>query len=85
MTYSDGDLVSLGEGVPHPRGLGAFPRKLRRYVVEQKLLTLERAIHSMTGMPATVLRLPERGNVARGRDGRRGGFRSGRGARPRDV
>lgn len=66
MTCSDGDLVALGEGVPHPRGFGAFPRKLRRYVVEQKLLTLERAIHSMTGMPATVLRLPERGTLRAG-------------------
>jgi len=66
MTCSDGDLVALGEGVPHPRGFGAFPRKLRRYVVEQKLLTLERAIHSMTGMPATVFRLPERGSLRAG-------------------
>lgn len=61
MTCSDGDLVELGDGVPHPRAFGAFPRKLRRYVVEEKVLTLERAIHSMTGMPATVFRLPERG------------------------
>jgi N-acyl-D-aspartate/D-glutamate deacylase len=60
------EAVALGEGVPHPRGFGAFPRKLRRYVVEQKLLTLERAIHSMTGMPATVLRLPERGSLRAG-------------------
>ena len=61
MTCSDGDLVELGDGVPHPRAFGAFPRKLRRYVGEEKVLTLDRAIHSMTGMPATVFRLPERG------------------------
>ena len=61
MTCSDGELVALGDGVPHPRAFGAFPRKLRRYVVEEKVLTLERAIHSMTGLPATVFRLPERG------------------------
>jgi N-acyl-D-amino-acid deacylase len=61
MTCSDGELVALGDGVPHPRAFGAFPRKLRRYVVEEQVLTLERAIHSMTGLPATVFRLPERG------------------------
>lgn len=66
MTCSDGELVALGDGVPHPRAFGAFPRKLRRYVVEEKVLTLERAIHSMTGLPATVFRLPERGTLRAG-------------------
>ena len=66
MTCSDGELVALGDGVPHPRVFGAFPRKLRRYVVEEKVLTLERAIHSMTGLPATVFRLPERGTLRAG-------------------
>jgi N-acyl-D-aspartate/D-glutamate deacylase len=63
MTCSDGELVALGEGVPHPRSYGPFPRKLRRYVVEQKVLTLERAIHSMTGLPAAVFRVRDRGVI----------------------
>jgi N-acyl-D-amino-acid deacylase len=61
MTCSDGQLVAPGDGVPHPRSYGPFPRKIRRYVVEQSVLTLERAIHSMTGLPARVLRLRDRG------------------------
>ena len=63
MTCSDGELVALGEGVPHPRSYGPFPRKIRRYVIEENVLTLEQAIHSMTGLPATVFRLRDRGAI----------------------
>jgi N-acyl-D-aspartate/D-glutamate deacylase len=63
MTCSDGELVALGVGVPHPRSYGPYPRKIRRYVVEEKVLTLEQAVHSMTGLPATVFRLRERGAI----------------------
>jgi N-acyl-D-amino-acid deacylase len=63
MTCSDGELVGPGEGVPHPRSYGPFPRKVRRYVVEEKVVTLEQAVHSMTGMPATVFRLRDRGEI----------------------
>lgn len=66
MTCSDGELVALGEGVTHPRSYGPYPRKLRRYVVEQKVLTLERAIHSMTGLPASVFRVRDRGVIRPG-------------------
>ncbi len=63
MTCSDGELVALGEGVPHPRSYGPYARKLRRYVVEENVLTLERAIHSMTGLPAAVFRVRDRGVI----------------------
>ena len=63
MTCSDGELVAPGEGFPHPRSFGPFPRKLRRYVIEQKVLTLEQAIHTMTGLPAAVFRLRDRGEL----------------------
>lgn len=63
MTCSDGELVGPGEGVPHPRSYGPFPRKIRRYVIEEKIITLEQAIHSMTGLPATVFRLRDRGAI----------------------
>lgn len=66
MTCSDGELVAPGEGVPHPRSYGPFPRKIRRYVVEEKLLTLEQAIHSMTGLPAAVFRARDRGVIRPG-------------------
>ena len=36
MTSSDGGLVAMGEGKPHPRNYGAFARKLARYVRERR-------------------------------------------------
>lgn len=66
MTASDGGLVSMGEGTPHPRNYGSFPRKLRKYVVEDEVVDLAFAIRSMTGMPASVYRMPERGLVRTG-------------------
>ncbi len=50
----------------HPRGAGAFPRILGRYVREQKVLSLPAAIHKMTAMPAAQLGLKDRGRVAPG-------------------
>lgn len=61
MTSSDGALVRPGEGVPHPRGSGAFARKLRKYVVEDRVLDLPAAVRSMTSLPATVYRMQDRG------------------------
>jgi N-acyl-D-amino-acid deacylase len=70
MVCSDGGAYAVSgpahAGHPHPRGLGTFPRVLGRYVREQKTLTLEQAIHKMTGMPAARLRLAGRGRVATG-------------------
>ena len=50
----------------HPRGWGTYPRILGRYVRDQKLMSLEFAIHKMTGLPAANLSLQNRGLV---RDG----------------
>jgi N-acyl-D-aspartate/D-glutamate deacylase len=66
MTASDGDLVPFGQGVPHPRSYGTFPRKLQRYVVEEPVITLEDAIRSMTSLPARVYRIPDRGEIRAG-------------------
>ncbi|MEX2640019.1 MAG: amidohydrolase family protein [Balneolales bacterium] len=66
MTSSDGDLTSIGDGVPHPRNYGPFPRKIKKYVIEDKVITLENAIRSMTSLPASVLRLNERGAIRQG-------------------
>jgi N-acyl-D-aspartate/D-glutamate deacylase len=66
MTCTDGDLVPMGEGVPHPRTYGAFPRKLRTYVVEDGVLDLGTAIRSMTFLPATVFRMKDRGMLREG-------------------
>ena len=61
MFSSDGELHGT-----HPRGAGAFPRVLGRYVREEKLLPLEAAIHKMSGLPAAQLGLQDRGRIAAG-------------------
>ena len=66
MTASDGDLVTFGQGVPHPRSYGTFPRKIQRYVVDEAVITLEHAIRSMTSLPARVFRMPDRGELRAG-------------------
>ncbi len=62
---SDGSAVSA-EGAflksnLHPRSYGNFARVLGRYVRDEKRATLEDAIHRMTGHPAAVLNLGDRG------------------------
>ncbi|HXF95696.1 MAG TPA: D-aminoacylase [Gemmatimonadales bacterium] len=66
MIGSDGRLVEPGDGHPHPRWYGTFPRVLGTYVREKGLLTLEEAVHKMTGLPAGRLGLAERGRIAEG-------------------
>ena len=50
----------------HPRGWGSYPRILGRYVREEKLLSLETAIHKMTGAPAARVGLRDRGLIRQG-------------------
>jgi N-acyl-D-amino-acid deacylase len=68
MVCSDGGAYAMSgparRGVPHPRALGSFPRVLGRYVRERKALTLEQAVHKMSGFPAARLRLGDRGRIA---------------------
>jgi dihydroorotase/N-acyl-D-amino-acid deacylase len=66
MIASDGRLSRPGDGKPHPRSYGTFPRVLGRYVRELQLLTLEQGVHKMTGMPAARLRLTDRGLLKEG-------------------
>jgi N-acyl-D-amino-acid deacylase len=66
MIASDGRLTRPGEGHPHPRWYGTFPRVLARYVRERRVLTLEDAVHKMTGMPAATLGLADRGRIVAG-------------------
>ena len=63
MTSTDGDLVPMGEGKPHPRAYGAFPRKLRLYVRERAVIDWPFAIRSMTHLPAMVFGLKDRGQL----------------------
>lgn len=51
----------MGAGKPHPRVFGAFPRVLGKYARDEKHLSIEAAIHKMTGKPAQVMGLTDRG------------------------
>jgi N-acyl-D-amino-acid deacylase len=65
-TASDGGLPRMGEGAPHPRAYGAFPRKIRTYVLEDGVVDLPTAIRSMTALPAAITRLHDRGIIRPG-------------------
>lgn len=66
MTSSDGNVTQIGRGVPHPRWYGTFPRKIRKYVIEDRVVELAHAIRSMTSLSAGVMRLEGRGALAPG-------------------
>lgn len=70
MVCSDGGSYAVDgptrRGSPHPRGLGTFPRVLGRYVRERRVLTLAQAVHKMSGLPASRVRLADRGHIRRG-------------------
>ncbi|MBO6574386.1 MAG: D-aminoacylase [Rhodothermales bacterium] len=66
MIASDGRLVQPGEGHPHPRWYGTFPRVLGHYVREEGVLTLPEAVRKMTALPASVLGLEQRGTLREG-------------------
>ena len=66
MIASDGSLSRPGNGHPHPRAYGTFPRVLGRYVRERHVLTLEDAVRRMTAMPAAALKLTDRGTLRAG-------------------
>ena len=51
---------------PHPRLWGTFPRVLGHYCRDERLFSLEQAIHKMTGLPARTFRLNDRGLVREG-------------------
>lgn len=54
------------DGPVHPRAYGTFPRVLRRYVREERLITLEDAVRKMTSAVADRLRIPDRGLLREG-------------------
>jgi N-acyl-D-amino-acid deacylase len=51
---------------PHPRAYGNFARLLGRYARDERLVPLEEAIRRLTSLPATNLKLRERGLVRAG-------------------
>ncbi len=64
MIGSDG--IPSVAGNPHPRLYGTFACVLGKYVRDTQLLTLEEAVHRMTGLPAQKFRLRDRGLICDG-------------------
>jgi len=55
---AEGDFLNQN---PHPRAYGNFARLLGKYVRDEQLISLEEAIYKLTGLPATNLKLVDRG------------------------
>jgi N-acyl-D-amino-acid deacylase len=70
LVGSDGNCIApygqVGQGLPHPRFYGTFPRVIGHYVGEERVLPLERAIAKMTGASARALGLEGRGLLREG-------------------
>ena len=66
MTCTDGRPPSPAQNVTHPRVFGAFTRKLRRFVLDERIVAMPFAIRSMTGLAADFLRLDDRGYLRAG-------------------
>jgi len=63
---SDGGVVQMGAGNPHPRSYGTNARVLAEYVRQRGVLTLEDAIRRMTSLPAHTFSLNDRGLIREG-------------------
>jgi N-acyl-D-amino-acid deacylase len=66
MIGSDGEIQVLGQGFPHPRSYGTFPRVIALYCREKKTISLEQAIEKMTSLPAAAFELEKRGSLKEG-------------------
>lgn len=62
------DATYPENGLMHPRVYGNIPRLLEHYVRERGLLTIEKAVHKITGLPAWRFGLTQKGEIAVGRD-----------------
>lgn len=70
MPASDGSVYSpegvLGKELPHPRSYGTFPRFFEHFVREKKIVDMSTAIYKCTGLPASRMKLKERGMLIPG-------------------
>jgi len=66
MTGSDGQTFAPGQARPHPRAYGTFPRKLKRFALQEGVLSLAQALRSMTDLPARKFGFRDRGRIEPG-------------------
>ncbi len=61
---SDGGAFAASKSVgAHPRSFGSFPRAIRYYVREKKMMSLEEMIRKMTSLPADIMGFNDRGRL----------------------
>jgi N-acyl-D-amino-acid deacylase len=61
---SDGGAYAASKGAGrHPRSFGTFPRAIRYYVREKKMMSLEEMIRKMTSLPADIMGFSDRGRL----------------------
>jgi len=66
LTMIGSDGIPTLEGRPHPRLFGTFPRVLGRYARDLGVLTMQDAVHRMTGLAAATFDLVDRGVICEG-------------------
>ena len=66
MTGSDGHVQVPDGSFSHPRSYGTFTRKIRKYVIEKNVISMEQAIRAATALPADMLGLNNRGEINEG-------------------
>jgi N-acyl-D-amino-acid deacylase len=52
-----------GPGMRHPRATGTYAKLIEQYVVRDRKLPIEAAVRKAAGLPATILRLADRGVI----------------------
>jgi N-acyl-D-amino-acid deacylase len=64
-TFMQADFVMTGSDGSggHPRKYGTYPRKIREYVIDRPVLSMERMIHASSGQPAEAFGLDGRGRI----------------------
>jgi N-acyl-D-aspartate/D-glutamate deacylase len=73
IKHPDSIIASAGVGysekyqesgrIIHPRSFGAFPKVLQKYVLQEKIISWEKAIAKMTALPAKKFGIKKRGQI----------------------
>jgi len=63
---SDGWTTIKDSGKPHPRCYGSYPRMIKKFAIDEKVLDLSVVIRAMTSLPAEKFRMKNRGKLAVG-------------------
>lgn len=64
FVISDGWTTIKDVKKPHPRCYGAFPRMIKKFAIDEKIMDMSAVIRAMTSLPAEKFRMQERGKLA---------------------